>query len=179
MSTDSLAMFRKNMAPDLSALAEDHLKHDLRQSDRDALQKAAGTVSTHATVGSLLGVGLGIFLAYRLRRARTGMFKAFQAREKPTALKYADGREEAIPDMTAFAQPSAVGDFATYTLLGAGGLFFGGETGLLTGSFRARSAIWGDKESRERILGAFRAFQADALRAQADAIDRGERGVTL
>lgn len=179
MSSDSLAMFRKSMGPDLNALAEEHLKHDLRQSDRDALYKAASTVSTHATVGSLLGLGLGVFLAYRLRRARTGMFNAFKAREKPTALKFADGREEAIPDVTPFVKPSAIGDFATYTLLGAGGLFFGGESGLLTGSFRARSAIWQDRESRERILAAFRGFQADALRQQADAIDRGERGVTL
>lgn len=179
MSSDSLAMFRKSMGPDLNALAEDHLKRDLRQSDRDVLNKAASTVSTHATVGSLLGLGLGVFLAYRLRRARTGMFTAFKAREKPTALKFADGREEAIPDITPFVKPSAIGDFATYTLLGAGGLFFGGESGLLTGTFRARSAIWQDRDSRERILAAFRGFQADALRQQADAIDRGERGVTL
>ena len=179
MSTDSLAAFRKSLGPDLNALAEQHLKHDLRQSDRDALKSAASTVSTHAIVGSLLGLGLGVFLAFRLRRSRTAMFNAFKAKEKPTAVRYADGREEAIPDVTRFVQPSAVGDIATYTLLGAGGLFFGGETGLLTGSFRARSSIWQDKESRERILGAFRAFQADALRQQADAIDRGERPATL
>lgn len=179
MSSDSLAMFRRSQGTELNALAEDHLKHDLRQSDRDALYKAARTVSTYATVGSLMGLGLGVFLAYRLRRARAGMFNAFKAREKPTALKFADGREEAMPDITPFVKPSAVGNFMTFTLLGAGGLFFGGETGLLTGSFRAKSLIWQDKESRDRIIGAFHAFQADALRKQADAIDRGEKGVTL
>ena len=179
MSLDSLALTRRNLSPDLAALAEEHYKHDLQPRDREALRAAASTVSTHATVGSLLGIGLGVFLAYRLRRARKGLFTAFQAKEKPTALKYADGREEAIPDVTPFMNPSAVGDVATYTLLGAGGLFFGGETGLLTGTLRARSRIWGDKEGRERILGAWRAWQADALRSQADAIDRGERGVAL
>lgn len=143
----------------------------LRQSDRDALQKAAGTVSTHVTVGSLIGVGLGIFLAYRLRANRTAMFNAFKAREKPTAVKFAGGREEPIPDITPLMKPSTFGDVATYTLLGAGGLFFGGETGLLTGSFRARRQIGVDSESRERIEKAFKRFQADALRKQADELD--------
>jgi hypothetical protein len=143
----------------------------LRQSDRDALQKAAGTVSTHVSVGSLIGVTLGVFLAYRLRANRTALFNAFKAREKPTAIKFAGGREEALPDMTNLMKPSAFGDVATYTFLGAGGLFFGGETGLLTGTFRARRQIGADRESRERIETAFRRFQADALRKQANELD--------
>ena len=101
------------------------------------------------------------------------MFNAFKASEKPTAIRFASGREEAIPDITPLLRPSTLGDVATYTLLGAGGLFFGGESGLLTGSFRARSQIAKDRESRERIEKAFRQFQADALRAQADRLDQG------
>jgi hypothetical protein len=143
----------------------------LRQSDRDALQKAAGTVSTHVSVGSVIGVTLGVFLAYRLRANRTAIFNTFKARERPTAIKFAGGREEALPDMTNLMKPSAFGDVATYTFLGAGGLFFGGETGLLTGTFRARRQIGADRESRERIETAFRRFQADALRKQANELD--------
>ena len=149
--------------------------YSLRQSDRDALQKAAGTVSTHATIGSLLGIGLGIFFAYRLRASRTAMFNAFKASEKPTSVRFASGREEAIPDVTPLLRPSGLGDVATYTLLGAGGLFLGGETGLLTGTFRARSFINSDRESRERIETAFRKFQADALRTQANLLDAGSK----
>jgi len=66
--------------------------------------------------------------------------------------------------------------FATYTFLGAGGLFFGGETGLLTGTFRARQQIGADRESRDRIQTAFRKFQADALRAQANLLDQDREG---
>lgn len=117
---------------------------------------------------------MGIFLAYRLRTARTAMFNAFKAREQPTAVKFASGKEEAVPDLTPIMKPSTLGDVATYTLLGAGGLFFGGETGLLTGTFRARSSIGADRESRERIETAFRRFRADVLRKQADALDRKE-----
>ena len=146
-------------------------RYSLHQSDRDALRKAAGTVSTHLTVGSLIGVGLGIFLGYRLRANRTAMFNAFKAREKPTAVRFAGGREEPIPDITPLMKPSTFGDVATYSLLGAGGLFFGGETGLLTGTFRARRQIGVDSESRERIEKAFKRFQADALRKQADELD--------
>ena len=102
------------------------------------------------------------------------MFNAFKAREQPTAVKFASGKEEAVPDLTPIMKPSTLGDVATYTLLGAGGLFFGGETGLLTGTFRARSSIGADRESRERIETAFRRFRADVLRKQADALDRKE-----
>jgi hypothetical protein len=103
------------------------------------------------------------------------MFNAFKASEQPTAVKFASGREEAIPDLTPMLRPSTLGDVATYSLLGAGGLFFGGETGLLTGSFRARSQIGADRESRDRIQTAFRKFQADALRTQANLLDSGSR----
>jgi hypothetical protein len=100
------------------------------------------------------------------------MFRAFKTAEKPQSVRFADGREEVLPDMTALVRPSKVGDFATVTLLGLGGLFFGGETGLLAGSFRARQVIGQDRESRERIASAFKKFQADALRQQADELEQ-------
>lgn len=87
------------------------------------------------------------------------MFKAFKAGEQPTAVRFASGKEEALPDLTSVMQPSRVGDVATYTLLGAGGLFLGGETGLMTGTFRARQQIGADRESRERIETAFRKYE--------------------
>ena len=128
----------------------------LRQSDRDALQKAASTVSTHVSVGSVLGLGLAIFAAYRLRANRSAMFSAFKTGEQPVAVRFASGKEEALPDLTSVMKPSRVGDVATYTLLGAGGLFLGGETGLLSGSLRAKQQIGADRESRERIETAFK-----------------------
>lgn len=69
-------------------------------------------------------------------------------------------------------KPSRIGDFATYALLGAGGIFFGGETGLLTGTLRARQQINADRESRQRIENAFKRFQADALREQAKRLEQ-------
>lgn len=57
----------------------------------------------------------------------------------------------------------------------AGGLFVGGETGLLTGSFSAGRMITRDADTRERIDNAFRQFRADALRKEADKLDGGER----
>ena len=128
----------------------------LRQADRDALQKAASTVSTHVSVGSVLGLGLAIFAAYRLRANRRAMFSAFKTGEQPVAVRFASGKEEALPDLTSVMKPSRVGDVATYTLLGAGGLFLGGETGLLSGSLRAKQQIGADRESRERIETAFK-----------------------
>lgn len=69
------------------------LKTSLQQSDRDALRSAATTVSTHVAIGSLVGVGLGVLLAYRIRSSRASMFRAFKTAEQPQAIKFAGGRE--------------------------------------------------------------------------------------
>ncbi len=66
--------------------------HSLQQTDRDALKSAASKVGTHATVGSIIGLGLGVFLAFRLRQNRTAMFRAFKAVERPTSVQFANGR---------------------------------------------------------------------------------------
>ncbi|KAK4548291.1 hypothetical protein LTR36_010161 [Oleoguttula mirabilis] len=174
MSSDSLAMFRKSLGPDMAKLAEEHLQHEYGVPPSLLPDKEGpSTVSTYTSVGSLIGVGLGIFLAYRIRSNRAAMFRTFRTADRPTAVKFAGGREEPIPDLTPLIRPSTLGDIATYTFLGAGGVFFGGEMGLLTGTFRARQQIGADREGRDRIQTAFRKFQADALRKQADLLDQG------
>ncbi|KAL9067075.1 MAG: hypothetical protein Q9161_007165 [Pseudevernia consocians] len=174
MSADSFAVLRKNAGEDISKLAEEHFKHDLQDSDRDALNTAANTMGTHATVGSLLGLGLGLFLAFRIRRNRIRMFNAFRTAEKPTHVKFADGREEAIPDIAPLVKPTTLGDIATYFFFSAGGLFLGGETGVLTGSASASRTITRDPDSRARIEAALRKFRADVMRKEADDLDGGK-----
>ena len=93
MSADSLAILRKNVSEDIRMLADEHFKHDLNDSDRDTLKTAASKVGISATIGSLLGLGLGVFLAFRVRSSRTQIFNAFRTAEKPTHAKFADGRE--------------------------------------------------------------------------------------
>ena len=68
-------------------------------------------------------------------------------------------------------RPTTLGDVAAYTFFGFGGLFLGGETGLLTGGASAGRLISRDPESRERIETAFRRFRADILRKEADELD--------
>ncbi len=43
-------------------------------------------------MGSLVGVAAGVILGVRVRRARTAMFDAFRAREKPVKVLFEDGR---------------------------------------------------------------------------------------
>jgi len=99
------------------------------------------------------------------------MFAAFRTAEKPTHVKFADGREEAIPDITPLLKPSTLGDVATYTFFAMGGVFVGGETGLLTGSWSARRSISKDPETRARIEKAFRSFRADVLRKEVETLE--------
>jgi hypothetical protein len=198
MSSDSLALFRKSMGNELGALAEQHYQHEcvplyqsiailcilttlpsLQASDRATLQSAASRLSTHTTIGSVVGFSLGLYAAIRLRRNRTAMFNAFRTTEKPVAVQFAGGRTETLPDLTPMLKPSTLGDIATYTLFGLGGLFVGGETGLLTGGLSAGSAIRKDPEAKRRIETAFRKFRAETLRLEADQLEKGEKALGL
>lgn len=88
------AIFRKSpQHEDLGKLAEDHIEHDLNQDYRDALIKAAGSISIPTVLGTVIGLGLGVYAAFRLRRVRADMFNAFRATEKPTHVLFANGRK--------------------------------------------------------------------------------------
>jgi hypothetical protein len=147
----------------------------LNENDRDVVRKAASKASTHALVGSLAGIALGGYLAFRLRQNRLAMYNAIRAAERPTHVRFADGREQSIPDITPLMQPSTLGDIATYTFFGLGGLFLGGETGLLTGSISARRTISQDPGVQARIEKAFRSFRADVLRKQIEELEGGKQ----
>ncbi|PIB02648.1 hypothetical protein CB0940_02044 [Cercospora beticola] len=178
MSSDSIALFRKGLGPDLNELAEKHYQHDLTSSDREAIKSAASTVSLYTSIGSAIGLTLSLALAYRIRSSRARLFRAFKTTEKPTHVRFADGREETLPDLTPLVKPSRLGDFATFGFLGLGGIFLGGETGLLTGSLSAKGKLLKDEERRERIQNAMKAFRVEALRKQADELE-GRRGLWI
>ncbi|CAI6338238.1 unnamed protein product [Periconia digitata] len=163
---DNLAAFRDGRSGQLRKLAEEHLQHDLNQSDRDILRSAGGKVSTHAKVGSLLGLGLGVWCAFRLRSMRLAYFNAFRAMEKPVELKFADGRTQPIPDLTNQLAPSKWGDAASYFFFSVGGLFLGGELGFISGTASASRAITKDPETKERIEKAFKNYRIDAMKQE-------------
>ncbi|KAH8591037.1 hypothetical protein B0O99DRAFT_633493 [Bisporella sp. PMI_857] len=168
------AAFRKSpQHEDLANLAKEHLNHDLNQEDRDVLVKAGGRIYGPATIGTLVGLGLGLYAAFRLRKVRLAMFNAFRASEKPTSIVFAGGRTEPVPDITPYLQPSRLGDFATYFFFGLGGTIFGGELGFLLGSWSASRLISKDAERRKRIETAYRRFKADYLRNEAKRLENG------
>ncbi|KAI1759610.1 hypothetical protein GGR53DRAFT_513047 [Hypoxylon sp. FL1150] len=167
------ALRRSEPHEDLGKLAAEHLKHDLTKEDRDALVKASTRVGGRAIIGTLLGLGLGIYAAYRLRRVRADMFGAFRASEKPSHVVFADGRKEPVPDIAPLMQPSKYGDIATYFFFGLGGTILGGELGSLLGTWSASRAISKDPAQRRRIEAAYRRFKADYLRQEAARIESG------
>ncbi|KAJ5679736.1 hypothetical protein N7462_007980 [Penicillium macrosclerotiorum] len=171
--SESIALFRRHRSDELAKLADQHLQHDLQAADRDALKSAASSVSLWATVGSAIGLGLGLYAAIRLRSTRRAFFAAVRAQEKPTQVVFADGRTEAIPDLTPLLKPTTLGDFATYFFASAGGLFLGGELGFAGGAAKGSRSITADPETKKRIETAFRRFRADVLRREADALDKG------
>jgi hypothetical protein len=102
------------------------------------------------------------------------MYQAFKATERPTHVRFADGREEAIPDLTNLMKPTTLGDIAAYTFFSMGGIFLGGEAGLLTGSWSAKRSISTDPEMKKRIEKAFNAFRADVLKKQIAELEGGK-----
>ncbi|KAI1850927.1 hypothetical protein JX265_007252 [Neoarthrinium moseri] len=170
----SFAALRKSPEhEDLAKLAEEHMQHDLDESDREVLKKAAGKVSLPATIGTLVGLGLGVYAAFRLRKVRMDMFRAFRASEKPTQVVFAGGRTESVPDVTPYLRPTRFGDIATYIFFGLGGTIVGGELGFVIGTWSAARTISRDPERRKRIETAYRRFKADYLRKEAKRLDDG------
>lgn len=102
------------------------------------------------------------------------MYQAFKTSNKPTHVKFADGREEALPDLTNVMKPTPLGDIAAFTFFSMGGVFLGGEAGLLTGSWAAKRKISQDAEQKKRIERAFNAFRADVLRKQIEQLEGGK-----
>ncbi|KAL6707184.1 hypothetical protein ACN47E_004731 [Coniothyrium glycines] len=169
--SESLAAFRSHRSQDLKRLAEEHIQHDLEPSDRDLLKKAGSKVSTHVTIGSGIGLGLGIYCAYRLRTMRLAYFQAFRAIEKPVEVRFADGRVAPVPDITAqISGPSRWGDYATYFFFSLGGLFLGGELGMITGSASASRTVTKNPEARQRIEKAFKNYRIDVLKREIEAL---------
>ncbi|KAK8074302.1 hypothetical protein PG994_005201 [Apiospora phragmitis] len=184
--TPFAALRRDPRHDEFARLADEHMKHDLEQSDRDCLYKAASRVSVPATLGTLVGLGLGLYAAVRLRRARADVFRAFRAAERPTHVVFAGGGKnpfamdistnahtEPVPDITPFIQPSRFGDYATYFFFGLGGTILGGELGFLLGSWSAARLISKDPARKGRVENAYRKFRADLLKREANQLEAG------
>ncbi|KAJ6128168.1 hypothetical protein N7471_009385 [Penicillium samsonianum] len=168
--SESFAILRQRRSDELAKLADEHLQHDLNSGDRDKLNAAASSISLWTTVGSAVGVSLGLLAAIRLRSTRKAFFSAIRAQERPTKVIFEDGRTESIPDLTPLLKPTTLGDVATYFFATAG--FAGGMA-------RGTSSINADPESKKRIETAFRRFRAHVLRKQADALDKGSNDTGL
>ncbi|KAJ5472330.1 hypothetical protein N7530_006331 [Penicillium desertorum] len=177
--SESFAILRQRRSDELAKLADEHMHHDLQSGDRDKLKAAASSISLWTTVGSAVGVSLGLLAAIRLRSMRKAFFSAIRAQERPTKVIFEDGRTESIPDLTPLLKPTTVGDVATYFFAAAGGLFLGGELGFAGGAAKGTRSISADPESKKRIETAFRRFRADVLRKQADALDKGNNDTGL
>lgn len=85
------AAFRTSPNEDLAKIGEEHMQKDLKPEDRALLRNAANKVTTHATVGSLLGLGLGIALAYRIRSNQVALYNAMKVVSRPTEVIFANG----------------------------------------------------------------------------------------
>lgn len=72
-------------------LARRHYEHDLTTSDRELLEKAGNKVGIYTTVGASIGLGLGLFLSLRIRRAGYQFYNAAKKAERPVAVQFKDG----------------------------------------------------------------------------------------
>lgn len=100
-----LAIFRPSpQYDDLSRLAQEHFNNDLSPDDKNSLRAASRKLSRHTLLGSVVGLGLGLYAAVRLRRIRADMFAAFRGAEKPIKVVFADGRTGECSASSTFPQ---------------------------------------------------------------------------
>lgn len=98
--SESFAVLRRRRSDELAKLADEHMQHDLQADDRDKLKAAANKVSVWTTVGSAVGISLGLYAAIRLRSTRKAFFVAVRAQERPTKVVFADGRTGKLCHLT-------------------------------------------------------------------------------
>lgn len=72
-------------------LARRHYEHDLTTSDKELLERAGSKVGLYTTIGASLGLGLGVFLSLRVRRAGMQFYNAAKKAERPVAVQFKDG----------------------------------------------------------------------------------------
>lgn len=80
---------------DPATLARSHFQNDLTQEDRDTLRSAASTAQWSATLGSLVGIGIGCLFAYRVRALRRHWFhevRVTMGTDRPARLVFASGK---------------------------------------------------------------------------------------
>lgn len=86
------ALFRPHPNDELAHIGEAHLKQDLSADDRARLRTAASKVTNYTTVGSLLGLGLGAAMAYRIHTNRVALYNAFKMVNRPVEVIFPNGR---------------------------------------------------------------------------------------
>jgi len=86
------ALFRPHPNDELARIGEAHLKRDLSADDRARLRTAASKVTNYTTVGSLLGLGLGAAMAYRIHTNRVALYNAFKMVNRPVEVIFPNGR---------------------------------------------------------------------------------------
>jgi hypothetical protein len=79
---------------------------------------------------------------------------------------YTNDATEPIPDISKQLAPSKWSDAATYFFFTLGGLFIGGEAGLLSGTASASRTITKVPEAKERIEKAFKNYRIDVMKQE-------------
>lgn len=94
------ALFRSHPNDELARIGEAHLKQDLSADDRARLKTAASRVTNYTTVGSLLGLGLGAAMAYRIHTNRVALYNAFKMVNRPVEVIFPNGRRGTCPSVS-------------------------------------------------------------------------------
>ncbi|KAL8791608.1 MAG: hypothetical protein Q9195_005813 [Heterodermia aff. obscurata] len=157
---------------DLKLLTEQRYQRDLSDSDREVLENAARKLRTYVTAGKILGLGLGLFSAFRIRRSKMQKYTAFHTQEKPLHVVFADGRIEAASGLSTVSKPSKFGHVATYTLLGLCGCAIGRDAGGFLGHMSNRKSLNQDPNLKVRVEELHQQLRAEILRKEADALDK-------
>lgn len=125
----------------------------LTESDRLLMTTAERRHSAIVSLGTVIGLSLGLAFAYCRRRSAHQLYQTFLAKETPSSAKFYDGRETFLPDITAssYFKPTTTGAVATYVGLGIGGLIIGGGIAMALGCKVRERTIYGDAEAAKRI----------------------------
>ncbi|KAK6533619.1 hypothetical protein TWF694_002555 [Orbilia ellipsospora] len=150
----------------------DRYKRIVSPEDRQFLNDMDRKISGPVRTASLIGLSVGLFLAFRQRRGVMRAYRALRQEHRATTITFSNGAVQTLADVSMAPKPSRLGGLFTYTLLGFGGWL----TGSTVGMWRARGVkeriMAEHPEVYKRIRKAERRSIVEDCRKLADTLER-------
>ncbi|KAF3902788.1 hypothetical protein AA313_de0204903 [Arthrobotrys entomopaga] len=140
--------------------------------DRQFMAEMDRKISKPIRTGTLIGLSIGLLLAFRQRRAVTRAYKALRQEHHATTITFSNGVVQTLADVSMAPKPSLFGGLLTYMVLGFGGSIVGSSFGMWRATGVRERVMAEHPEVYKRIRKAERRSIVEDCKTLADTMER-------